>query len=75
MERYDLEVLKGDGQIAARSVALADARAVWLQISDFARNFGKQGDRIRVINAAGEVTISIGVAAARMMAEKFTAER
>jgi len=75
VERYDFEILKGDRKIAARMVALADARSMWPSVVAFARDFGQPGDRIRVTNQAGEVTVRIGVAAARLMGEDHAAER
>lgn len=69
MDHFDFEILQGDRKIAARSERLADARLIWPKIIELARSVGEAGDRIRVINGAGEVTVRMGVKAARLMAE------
>lgn len=76
MERYDFTVLKGDETIAAaRAVALEDPRAAWPRVAELAKNFDEPGCRIRVTNAAGEVVVLVGVAAARFSERAASASK
>lgn len=69
MEYYDFEVVKGEETIAAaKSVAIPEPRAAWPRVAELAKTVEEPGCRIRVTNAARELVILIGVAAARRLA-------
>ena len=76
MEQYDFAVLRGDETIAtARTVALPIPSAAWSRVAELARNVDEPGGRIRVTNAAGEVVVLVGIAAARVPPHVISASK
>ena len=68
MQRYVLEVRRDDGTIARQSsVEVQSPRAIWPRVADLARDVFAPKGRIRVTDQSGEMVISIGIAAARLL--------
>jgi hypothetical protein len=68
MQRYDLEVRRGDGSIARRSsIEVQSPRAIWPGVADLAKGVSEPKGRIKVTDQSGEMVISIGIAAARLL--------
>jgi hypothetical protein len=67
-DAYDIEVRQGDETMSSlRSVELPNSSAVWGHIAELAKKVSAPKARIRVMDQSGEILISIGIAAARLL--------
>jgi hypothetical protein len=68
MQRYDLELRRGDDTIACcSSVEVPDPGAIWPTVAGLAKGVSAPEGRIRVTDQSGTMVISIGIAAARLL--------
>jgi hypothetical protein len=64
MERYEFEVLNGDGTIAMHRSDREGSKSLWSRIAELAEDYDP-GCRIRVTDPSGEMVVLAAVDAAR----------